>query len=197
MASFVAQPCPLLSLPGHWRYSLFKFKGGYFWLHWQTIANIIGWFGCSVPFTGYFFVVWILQFLFWWDSRLIFFIMSYWKLNLMCWPPPMLNRKPSSTVIHTLTIILRSNHSKAVVPGQDGRTASLGSSARLFFFFFFVSLILTFGPIEIKAIDLTCALCFSNMYYHNAFNFWHITLRSFPKVLFLQLSLCVQCVTGV
>lgn len=31
--------------------------------------------------------------------------------------------------------------------------------------------ILTFGPIEIKVIDLTYALFFSNMYYHNAFNF--------------------------
>ena len=68
----------------------------------------------------------------------------------------MLNRKPSSTETHTHTIILGSNHSKAVVPGQDGRTASSGSLARLFLFCFVF--ILTFGPIEIKAIDLTCAL---------------------------------------
>lgn len=60
----------------------------------------------------------------------------------------MLNRKPSSTVIHTHTIILRSNHGNAVVPGQDGRSGSLAH-------FVFI---LTFGPIEIKATDLTCAL---------------------------------------
>nr|CBN81294.1 Uncharacterized protein [Dicentrarchus labrax] len=49
----------------------------------------------------------------------------------------MLNIKPSSTEIHTHTIILGSNHSKAVVPGQDGRTASSGLLACLFLFFFF------------------------------------------------------------
>lgn len=158
------------------------------------MANIIGWFGCSVPFTGYFFVVWILQFLFRWDSRLIFFSTSYWKLNLMCWPPPCWTEN-----LHQQWYIHLLSFSEAITVKllSPDKMAELPHRAHRPVFFFCFVFILTFGPIEIKAIDLTCALCFSNMYYHNAFNFWHITLRSFPKVLFLQLSLCVQCVTGV
>lgn len=79
--------------------------------------------------------------------------------KMLCADHPMLNRKPS-TEIHAHTIILGSNHRKAVVPGQVGRTDCLtglstfiGNGPLLFLLF-----VLTFGPIEIKAIDLTCAL---------------------------------------
>lgn len=76
----------------------------------------------------------------------------------------MLNRKPSTEIV--FTFYLQAIREKAAVTGQDGLTASPGLLAHHFCFS-----ILVFGPIEIKATDLTHAFVFSNMYDHNAFNF--------------------------
>lgn len=56
--------------------------------------------------------------------------------------------------------------------------------------------ILTFGPIEIKAIHLTYALLFSFFFLAICIIVVLLIFTYYFKVLFLQLSLCVQCVTG-
>lgn len=80
--------------------------------------------------------------------------------KILCADHPMLNRKPSSTEIHThilsfleaITVTLLSLGKMAELPHRAHRP--------IYFFvsFCFFVFILMFGPIEIKAIDLTCAL---------------------------------------
>lgn len=88
------------------------------------------------------------QFLFWCELFNFFFggivcssSVRPFENKILCADHPMLNRKPSSTEMHTQTINLGSNHS-TVCPWTRWQNTTLP--------------ILTFGPIEIKAIYLSC-----------------------------------------
>lgn len=138
------------------------------------------WFGCSVPFTGSSFsVVWFLQSTFRWEMLAY---QQYFKSDVLttsCWTETLQQRyllKLSFT--EAITVMLLSLDKMAELPHRPQRSV--------------FAFILTFGPIEIKAIDLTYAFFFLAICIIVVL----LIFTYYFKVLFLQLSLCVQCVTG-
>lgn len=140
------------------------------------------WLFCTIHWL-FFSVVWFLQSTFWWEMLAY---QQYFKSDVLttsCWTET-LQRRYLLTLSFTeaITVMLLSPDKMAELPHRPRRPV--------------FAFILTFGPIEIKAIDLTYAFFFFSFFLAICIIVVLLIFTYYFKVLFLQLSLCVQCVTG-